>query len=456
MFIVEEEMEPITKFQKSYWYHAGEDLKVKSRISLSEDLSRIMGDIYDRTPNINNESFNRRMISKPQLKGAKEVVNAIIGIDCNTDELKGPSKLVYASVVKNNNIGALNEKEEITLLREDLMNIIRSGKGDFVSLLNIFINEPYGIRKPNIPILLTAILKNDWKNIMFYHKDGSYINDLDGEMLYERLMDKPENYSFSYQSIDDEYQKIVKLIEDNFAYYTEETDLSYHPAIRINRMLSKWFRNLPKISQKTNKLSEETVIFKQLIKKGEFEPDNVLETLYEMNLDHNSINSFKIECEEYASNHKNLIESTIFGLAKVNSYKELIDKVRRKSEVAKVDNKFNRIILKSSDDNWIDNLAFELVGVNREDWSDATDEVFIKSATSLIIIDNTTERKNEYYEVRIDNNTLAIPKIELSSKGETIYSNIKTDLELMSRKLPKDEIKSLLYMLLVNYYEENK
>ena len=456
LFIIKEELEPFTKFQKSYWYHVGEDLKIKNRIALSENLSTIMGNIFNRTPIINNESFNRRVISKPQLKAAKEVVNAIIGIDSTIDDLKGPAKLIYASVVKNNKINMFDEKEEIAFIRADLMNVIRSSKGEFISLLDVFTKVPYGIRKPNIPILLTSILKNEWKYLMFYHKDGSYINDLDGDTLYERMLDKPENYSFSFQSLDNKYKEVIRIIDNCFASYSDESDSSYHPSVRINRMLSRWFRSLPKITQKTNKLSDNSLSFKNLIKKGEFEPDSALITLYELNLDGNSIQDIMSECEEYSLNHKRLLETTIYKLSKVNSFKELYDNAQEKSELVKVDNKLFNLILKLGNDNWIDNLAIELVGVNREEWSDATDEAFFKTITSLIEIDNNQEFKEEYYEVKVEDKTMAIPKVDLSSKGKIIYSNIKTDLELMARKLPKDEIKSLLYKLLVNYYDENK
>lgn len=453
LFAIKEIIKPITQFQKSYWYSDGEDLKIKSNLSLSEKLSIIMENVFDKTPVINNESFNRRNISKQQLKAAKEVVDAIIN---NTvDELKGPSKLIYASVVKNNKVNELNENIQITMLREELMKQTKLGKGDFTTLLDIFKNPPFGIREPNIPILLTSILKKEWKYLMFYHKDGSFINDIDGDILYERMLDKPYNYSFSYQSLDNKYKTIISLIDECFSSYLDEKDKSYHPAVRVNRMLSKWFRNLPKITQKTNKLSDKSLAFKQLIKKGQFEPDVALRKFYELELDLDTVELIKKENEQYCINHQNLIEATIYKLTSVYSFNELLEFVQNKNEVVKVDNKLYKVLLVSSEENWIDNLALELVGVKREDWSDATDEVFFKTINSLVESDNLKELKEEYYEVKIENNSLAIPKVDLSPKGETIYTNIKDDLELMARKLPKDEIKALLFKLLVDYYEEN-
>ncbi|WML44339.1 hypothetical protein [Neobacillus sp. PS3-40] len=456
LFIIKEIFEPITQFQKAYWYYNGKDLKVKSRISLSENLSKIMEGIFDKTPVINNESFNRRKISKPQLKAAKEVVDTIIDCNSNENDLKGPSKLIYASVVRNNKINEYGEKEEISALRIELMKQINLGKGDFTTLLDVFMSEPFGIREPNIPILLTAILKNEWRYLVFYHKDGSYINDLDGDILYDRMLDKPENYSFSYQSLDYKHNEFIKLIDDCFVSYSDDKDSSYHPAIRVNRMLSRWFRSLPKITQKTNKLSDNALLFKQLIKKGEFEPDSAIDVLYGLEFDTSSIKLIKSESEKYYNDHKKLIETTIFQLKDVKNFDELFSLAQDMSELVKINNKLYNLILKSDKENWVNKLALELVGVKREEWSDATNEVFFKTISSLIECDNSTELQKEYYEVQIENKTMAIPKVNLSSKGKIIYSNIKTDLGLMARKLPKEEIKALLYKLLIDYYDENR
>jgi hypothetical protein len=456
LFLIRENLKPFEEFYKSLWIYKGEELIIKSKISLSEHLTKIMRDVYSRTPKINNEAFNRRKISKQQLKAAKEVVNTLLGVSGSLEELKGPAKLIYASVVKNNDINEGNESQEVRWLRNDLMDILKDNKGSFTSILNLFSTEPYGIREPNIPILLIAILKNEWENVMFYHKDGSYINDLDGDIFYDRFLDKPENYSFSYQVIDNQYEEFITYLENIFSLFTSENDRASHPAVRVNRMLSKWFRNLPKISQKTNKLSKYALEFKQLIKEGEFEPDNSLSKLDLLFEDRSLIQTLKEEIELYSQQHKQQIEEHIYKLTKTNNYNDLCLLIQEKEEVIKVDNKVYKLILQSNQENWIDNLALELVGVKREDWSDATDEAFGKSITVLLEEDYKQDKSREYYEIIHENKTMAIPKVNLSSKGELIYSNIKTDLELMARRLPKDEIKVLLYKLLVDYYDENR
>jgi hypothetical protein len=454
-FILKELLEPITQFQNAFWIHEGEFLKVKSRVSFSEELSKIMYRIYDKTPVINNEAFNRRLITKQQLNGAKEVVNAIIS---NEDEssFKGAAKLIYASVVKNNHINNQDETDEVNELRRRLIDEVKLGKGEFKNIIEIFKSKPFGIREPNIPVLLTSILKNEWKYIMFYHKDGSYINDVNGDILYDRMLDKPENYTFAYQIMGNKYKEVIEIIDNCFMNYADKRDASYHPSVRVNRMLLRWLRSLPKITQKTNKLSNNASKFKQLIKKGEFEPDVALNELFKLKLDKEAILAVKQESEEYASNHKKLIETTVFSLTNTQNYDDLLNFVHKESELVKIDNKFYAVISKSDKENWIDFLALELVGVKREEWSDATDEVFFKTITSLIDSNRKAELKEDYFEVKVENKTMAIPKVELSSKGKVIYENVKTDLELMARKLPKEEIKSLLYKLLVDYYEENR
>ncbi|WHY32315.1 hypothetical protein QNH44_14890 [Cytobacillus firmus] len=447
-------LEPITHYKGSFWIHEGINISVRSRIALSEQLSQIAFKYYGRTPIINNESFNRRNISKQQLNAAKEVIDVIISGESDY-KFKGPAKLIYASVVKNNNINSQNESQEIVLLRQKIMNEIKQESGNFFTLIKIFKGKDFGIREPIIPVLLTAILKNEWKYIMFYHKDGSYINDVNGEILYDRMLDKPENYTFSHQKLDNKYKNIIDVIDECFESYRTELDSSYHPSVRLNRMLLRWLNSLPKIAQKTNSVSNKANIFKKLITKGEFEPDTALKELLNLKLDVEMVNKIKQECEEYSQNHKKQIEKTVFELTNTTSFEELFDYIQNQNEILKVDNKLFNVILSTDENNWINKLSSELVGVSREDWSDATSEVFFKTVRSLLEID-VESLKDEYHEVKVDSKTLAIPKRELSPKGNIIYSNVKTDLELMARKLPKEEITALLYKLLVDYYDENK
>lgn len=447
-------LEPFTQYKGSFWICDGETLVIKSRMALSEQLTIMASKYFQNTPIINNESFNRKNISKPQLNAAKEVINVLISGE-NDYKFKGPAKLVYASVVKNNYINTQNESAEVTLLRSKVMKEIKSDQGTFLNLVKIFKSKGFGIREPIIPVLLTAILKEEWKHIMFYHIDGSYINDVDGDILYDRMLDKPENYTFIYQKLDNKYRNTIDVIDRWFGEYKEEIDNSYHPSVRLNRMLLRWLNSLPKIAQKTNNLSEEANIFKKLITKGEFEPDTSLKELFSLSYDEELVSRIKQECEEYSEKHKKLIEKTVFELTGTNSFVELYDYSRNQSEFVKVDNKFYNLMLSTNKNNWINKLSNELVGVNREDWSDATSEVFFKTIKSIVETQNVN-LQDEYHEVKTGEKTLAISKRDLSPKGDIIYSNVKTDLELMARKLPKEEITALLYKLLVDYYEENK
>ncbi|MEY8752904.1 hypothetical protein [Alkalicoccobacillus gibsonii] len=451
---IKEYLEPFTQFKGSLWIYEGTQLNIKSRMSLSEHLSKMAYKYYGNTPVINNETFNRKNITKQQLNAAKEVIDTIISGTSNY-KFKGPAKLIYASVVKNNHISMQNESAEVRLLRQELMKVVKSDRGSFESIVNIFIGKDFGIRVPIIPVLLVAIIKEEWKYIMFYHKDGSYINEVDGDILYERMLDKPQNYTFTHQKLDNKYKRIIDTVDNCFKEYKEEIDNSYHPSVRINRMLLRWLNSLPKIAQKTNNLSEEAILFKKLISKGEFEPDTALNELYNLKYNENKVNKIKQECEEYSHKHKHLIEKTVFDLTNTNSFGDLLNYVKNQNELVKVDNKFYNLILTTQEDNWIDKLSSELVGVNRVDWSDATSEVFFKTIKSLVEIKDI-DLKDEYHEVKIDSKTLAIPKRDLSPKGNVIYSNVKTDLELMARKLPKEEITALLYKLLVDYYEANR
>lgn len=442
------------------WTHQGTEIRT-GRSNLSKYLSDMMMSVFPLTPEIRNESFNRRNITKIQKTAAIKVVDMMINARID-EQLQidgyGPDYLIYATVVKNNGIELFGDDDLqnpfINELRTRLLDVLRKGKGDFSDFVDIFVSPPFGIRKPVIPVLLTALLKTEWNQIMFYN-NLIYTPDVNGELLYY-MLENPHIYTFTYQRTDKKYEKVIDRVKIVFNEYADGIDPALPTSVYSARVLLKWLRELPKITQSTTKTSNEANDFKEIIRHGEVEPSAALNELYKLLNKHKHediLTQLKGECERYFERHRSEIEKQIFSSAQVSNFAELSRWGKEQGNKIKIMNPLVRCILESSKETWVDNLSESIVGVQRENWSDATDNLFMSQIQSYLI-QVTNEAYQSFIEVKVGDELHTVPDIDLSEKSRLIYKNTKTNLKLMSRTVAKEEIQFVLLKLLQEFLSE--
>ncbi|WDM01855.1 hypothetical protein JI721_03135 [Alicyclobacillus cycloheptanicus] len=442
------------------WVHQGKEIRT-GRSHLGKYLSEVMMSVFPLTPEIRNESFNRRNITKVQKTAAIKVVDMLI--NARSDEQLhidgyGPDYLIYATVVKNNGIELFGDRDLqnplINELRSRLLDVLRKGKGGFSDFVDIFVSPPFGIRRPVIPVLLTALLKTEWNQIMFYN-NLIYTPDVNGELLYY-MVENPHIYTFTYQPTDKKFERIINQVETVFNEYTDGIDRALPASVYSTRVLLKWLRQLPKISQSTLKTSSEANDFKEIIRHGEVEPAAALNELYKLlkkHKDEDILTQLKEECERYFEIHRSGIEKQIFLSAQVSDFAELCRWAEAQENKVKLMNPLVRGILDSGEETWVDNLSESIVGVRRENWSDATDNLYIKQIQSYLM-QVSNESYKSFMEVRVGDELHTVRDVELSEKSRLIYNNTKTNLKLMSRTVAKEEIQLVLLKLLQEFLSE--
>ncbi len=417
-----------------------------------------MQQVFPLTPEIRNESFNRRKITKVQYNAAIKVVDLILG-STRVDDLNisgfGPDYLIYATVVKNNGIELFSdeaiENEGVDELKSRLLELLAVGKGSLQNLIEIFETSPFGIRKPVVPILLASLLKSEWNQLMFYN-DLIYTPEINGQMLYY-MVENPSNFTFSFQQYEPRHKEVMKAVERYFGGHMEEGGQSLPPSVFVSRMLLRWLRSLPKITQSTAKTSKEANEFKGIIRKSEVEPVNSLEALYRL-FDRNKqidlLLRLKTECEDYFDKHEALLEEKIYGQAGVSTFDELKEWALSQDSKVRLKNPLIKGIIDSAMTTLLEILSESIVGVKRENWSDATDDLFMNQVHAYLK-QLSNEAYQSFLEVKIGNTSHALPNITLSDKSQAIYNNTKTNLKLMGRTVSKEEIQVVLIKLLQEF-----
>lgn len=460
IYKINQTLAPITKFHNCSWIYNGEEYPISSSMFLSKFLSyQVMDIVYSHTPEVKNETFNRKTITSVQKKAAVQVVDQIIQFHkTNVIDIKGygPEYLIFATVIKNNQIDLNNpnitDRENLQQLRGELQGIINRGSGKISEVIETFLNPPYGIRKPVIPILLVALLHYEWNYLMLYH-NGMFNKRVDGELLYH-MIDNPEQYTFKYLPFDAKYIAFIQGVKAIFCDFIEEEDQYLHPAVFVNQVLLRWLRSLPRITQNTKQTVDLANQIKQSIREGEVQPDISLERLYSLCEDGEKIEflkDVKSECEEYNEKHKRSIRDSILQKANATSFLDLQVWAHDKNTIVRASNPFVKAIFSSNEPNWIDELCEKIVGVKRVNWSDTTDQLFISQISSNLehLTDETSHES--YIEIKIGDAMFAIPKVNLSEKSQAVLISTRANLIQMTRKIPKAELQIMLLELLKEF-----
>lgn len=444
------------------WLYKNEELPLPSEIALEQLLSTIMFKNYSLTPEVRNDSFNRRKINNMQRKAGYTVLDKVINHYTEPGlsiEGQGPDYLIYATVFKNNNfdIRNLNNISSIELkeLRERLLNYLESNPtGSLSDLSGILQREPFGIRAPLIPIFVVSLLRDRWDQLMFYRND-MYIAGITSEIIY-KMFEEATEYNFVYYQFDQHYEEFFLLLESTFSHYENELVKNKPKFIRLNNAMLSWLRSLPRYTQTTSKLNDNILWLKDVIKKSEINPQETFRALYERysnNFD--VLLKEKKEIEEAYNEFKKVLTNEIFKIVYVESVNQLCSWAQDKSAEVKKKNKLVKSIINlDQSENWIEEFAYSYLGIELLNWSDITTEMFLRQINSDFQ-DTTINKQNTGNQIEIKYNGIikTLNKVTLSTKSETIYKNVERMIRNAGRNVPKEEVEYLVYSLLDQFIE---
>lgn len=457
------------------WHHVKDTDSPKSEKEISEWLSKLCNELYNSTPKIVNDLFNRMNLSSQQKAGAKQLINGIL--ECPKEEQfgisgTGPAYAIYASVFKNNyhleiNVQNFNydsiEYKPYSKLRKNLLELLeRKPVGNFADLIKIFTGVPFGIRQPVVPVLLVALLRDRWSEFMLYRND-IFVPGLNGEKLYEILEEEgAENYKYAYEKIEEEHLKFYNQLDKIFTNFTEER-LDGQNVSRIVQTcgtLIKWLRSLPRYIQVTSKVSKQFDILRTLIKQTEVKPQQSLNELFDyFGTDIDTL----IKVKEYAESlikvkrHQAVIEFE--GITNIRSENDLTNWLTQFDEFKKSNDLVKVLNYAQSKSAWIDEFIEFFTGVRLEDWSDKTFEKFVGELTESYknlynqSKDSDLGVNSDSVFLLIGEEKKVISKTELSVKSKTVYSNIDRIIKNAGRNISKNEIEYMIYLLMKDYIE---
>lgn len=461
--------------EEKTWYIDGEKVGISSELEIAEILSKKCYELYKYTPIILNDSYNRKSVSGVQKNAAIQLIDKMInnprdhqfGIKGN-----GPDYTLYASIFKNNdgldvNVNNLDYSNIVntsfSTLRNRLIELMESKpSGNFVDIVDLFLAPPFGIRKPLIPVLFVALLRDRWNEFMLY-RNGMFVPGVNGAKLYEIIVETgAEYYHYAYEHINDKYVDFFNNIENYFNDSLETRLLNQSRLIFICGTLLKWLRSLPKIAQTSVNADRNLIELRDIIKRSEVDPKQSISELFAVY--QNNIEQL-IVTKQYAENFavqikKDLAKELliVLGVSNPKALENWVEQQRSSGTflINKLPDKIYSSLTSEHKDMWIDSFCEKYVGVKVEDWSDTTYDLFFAQlghdVEEIRNNEKEVEHSNQYVvSFQLNNSKRIISKVNLSKKSETVYSNLERMVNTAGKNIPRQELEYLLYQLFENY-----
>jgi hypothetical protein len=374
-------------------------------------------------------------------------------------EGQGPDYLIYATIFKNNHFDLNNldnlQSVELASLREDLLNYLENNiQGNLQQFIEVMTNDPYGLREPLIPIILVALLRDKWDQLMFYRND-MYVAGIDGETLY-KMFEEATEYQYVYYRFSEEYDNFFMHLESQFSNYQNELVNKKPRVIRLSSGMLTWLRSLPRITQISNNMSEEQRTFKELIRKSEINPQDTLKKLFTLyKEDMEFITRNKKSLEIHFPMYLNLIEKEVNKVIKVESFDDARNWAMQQEPAIQKRNSLVKSLIKTNGAKKpFEEFISTFSGVEIENWSDRTSEVFNQQlANEYKSVSSSSGIDEKSIEIKYNNKVKSITNVELSTKSQTIYNNINRMIRNAGRNVPREEVEYLVYKLLEEIIE---
>ncbi|MEV5029602.1 hypothetical protein [Paenibacillus sp. LPE1-1-1.1] len=457
------------------WYSDGQKVNISTELELTKILTEKCYELYNKTPIVLNDSFNRGSISGAQRNAAIQLIDQIIAEPTNNQfgiMGNGPEYALYAAIFKNNNGFDINvnnqdytniQTESFSLLRLHLIDKLENDTtGNFQDIINIFIDPPFGIRKPLIPILLVALLRDRWNEFMLYRND-MFVPGINGTKLIDIIVEVgSENYQYVYEKIDQNHINFYKKIEVEFKDYLEDRLNNQSRLIYICGTLLKWLRSLPRITQASDNVEEEFRWIRECIRRSEIDPQQSIIQIYERY--YNNIEGLlliKQYAEEYLSKVKSDISNKVLSILDMGNQEELKNWAIEQHEKFQYDNKLidklNSSIVKNESQDGINQFIESYIGVRVDDWSDTTYDLFINQLNydyeqiNKSVDEEVMQTNDNVVTIQLNNSKKRINIVDLSVKSTTVYANLERMINAAGKNVPRQELECLIYKLFENY-----
>lgn len=229
-----EQVFDVTDDKNVYCLAQGKKQHIKRRRQLNILLSRICDEVYSRGPYFKNELINRRSLSTQSAKARRVLVEKMIGNrgqELLGIEGYGPERSIFDSLLIRTRIYSYNKNQGFWQFSvpsrenglydcwkaiENFCLSATDSQKNLIDLYEILINPPYGLNRPIVPLLFTAVILSN-SNKFGIFKNGTFLPSLSSEDV-EMIDRKADIFSVRHFEISGIKTKLFNELEKVFAH----------------------------------------------------------------------------------------------------------------------------------------------------------------------------------------------------------------------------------------------
>lgn len=263
------------------WFYNGKPIQLRTEKDFNKQLSRIISDVYSKTPILKNELFVKNKPSGTISSARGRLINAAINF--SKEEYLGfekdkfpPEKSIYLSLLYDTGIHQFNKKTKEwefgkpatddkgfkTLWEECEQFLIKSNgiKQKLSGLYETLNHKPYKLKQGFldffVPIFLVA-KQNEY--LLYERKDSTeyYIPKLTEDTI-RLIIGKPENYFVKAIYLDDNQLRLFNTYR-SFLNFSEEEFVIGDTFIETVKPFLSYYKRLNDYVKQTKRLSKEAI-----------------------------------------------------------------------------------------------------------------------------------------------------------------------------------------------------
>ncbi|MCR5203362.1 MAG: hypothetical protein K6D02_09825, partial [Lachnospiraceae bacterium] len=255
--------------------------------NVSEAVNLCCEYIYTKTPIINNELINRRLINTGQTKKARNnIITTILKGEDSEKYYEGTNQeaTIYRALYVNTGLKDNNESEELKEVISLIDSFIDESSGNklnFRSIVDKLTMAPYGLRLGIIPLYFAWVLSKRKEDIVVYFDEKEVMVNAD---IIVNAIYNPADYELFVSAEDTEKERYIKRLNKLFEV-DNQINLGENRIKNIVTCIQRWFRELPQITRNFSDLNglnykEDELLsvkrFKNLIQRIEVNPYELL------------------------------------------------------------------------------------------------------------------------------------------------------------------------------------
>lgn len=422
----------------------GAEKKLYRKSDLTNLVSQICGEIFYRTPVINNEMLNKNCLTGAATKSRAKLLDAMLnspfadlglsgsgqevsfmrsalllpGILKKADKDSAEKKIFNLGPNSGNTKNDENFKNLFAVIKEFFARA-EENKLSFSELFELLVKPENGIglRRGMIPLYIAAVVFSFSKNIVL-KKNGIEVS-VNAKSLVE-IAENPLAFSVRVQKWSDEKENYINSLENIFSDFVIEDEKSANGySYLINAML-RWYRSLPKYTKQMKKvycgsaggLEKKSVFvqkeyseFLNILKQGGFGANEILFEKIPCAFKKEKPEQTDFALAENIKNAKNFFDSALEGFTEkiIDETKNSFDKNAGEKSLKNVVAEFCAELDSETENHIFENGAHSLLKIYKSAGNDEKHTVreMSKVLTGLFVDDWNDETEGVFFE-RLD------------------------------------------------------